>query len=129
MSWWAKLVIGYFGLFFVVIVSALAITETVELLIGKNERDVGRSASWLRRVNRLKDALHGAWTLGLAWVFSVSLLNTLGVHDLPTAGDRWRLLQAVGVLFGAWSVASIIWNGLRARHSERIDMVINGRRF
>lgn len=127
MTWWAKLAIGYIVLFMAVIVSAVVITETVELLIGRNERDVARSGRWVRRIGSLVGTLRGAWTLGLAWTFAVFLLVGCGMNDTPTAADRWRILQADAVLFGAWVFALIVWNGLRARHSERIDMVSNGR--
>lgn len=125
MAW--KLAAGYFGLFAVIIVMAVVIVETVELLIGKNERDVSRSGRWARRVMKLADTLRGAWVLGLAWVFAVSLLNTLGIHDLPTAGDRWKLLQSVGGLFGAWVLVSIVRAGVNARHAGRIDSVARRR--
>lgn len=120
---WRQLVLGYFMITVAFIVIAVVTTETVELLIGKNERDLDRSGRWVRRVARLSDTLRGAWTMGLAWTFAVFLL--VGVFDMyqtPTAADRWRLLQADGIMFVAWLLVVLVRIGVTARHASRIDM-------
>lgn len=127
MNWW-KVVAAYFGITVAVIVVAVVITETVELLVGKNERDVTRSGRWRKRVARLADALRGGWTLGLSWTFAVFVLVGFGLNDTPTARDRWQLLQGVGFLFVAWVLVTVVKVGIEARHAERVDRIVNAER-
>ncbi len=125
---WGKVAAAYVILLVAVLVATVVITETVELLVGKNERDLDRSGRWAGRMRRVTDTLRGAWTLGLAWTFAVFLLANLGMNDTPTAADRWRLVKAVGLMFLAWVVAGIVRAGVRARHSERVDLATRGSR-
>lgn len=122
-----KVAAVYFGLCAFVVVVAVAIAETVELLIGSNERDVSRSGRWVRRLAELTNILRGAWTLCTAWTLAVFLVSSLGMETIPTAADRWNLLAATGTLALAWLVAEIVRNGVHARHSERIDMATRRR--
>lgn len=125
---WGKVAAAYGILLVAVLVATVVITETVELLVGKNERDLDRSGRWAGRMRRVTDTLRGAWTMGLAWTFAVFLLANLGMNDTPTAADRWRLVKAVGLMFLAWVVAGIIRAGVLARHSERVDLATRGSR-
>lgn len=123
-----KVAAVYFGLCAFVVVVAVAIAETVELLIGSNERDVSRSGRWVRRLTEATNMLRGAWTLGTAWTLAVFLVSSLGMKTIPTAADRWNLLKATGTLAVAWLVVAIVKNGVHARHSERINMATRGER-
>lgn len=127
MNWW-KVAAAYFGITVAVVLVAFVVTETVELLVGRDERDVTRSGRWRQRVARLADGLRGGWTLGLAWTFAVFVMVELDFHDTPTAADRWELLKGVGFMFAAWVLVSIVWAGVNARHAERIDRAVKGPR-
>lgn len=128
MTWW-KLAGWYFGFFAAVCLVAIVVTETVELLVGRNERDIDRSGRWVRRIDLLTENLRGAWILGFAWTFGVFVMIGLGMGDsTPTARYRLELVIAAAALFGAWILASIIRAGVRARHAERIDVATGRRR-